>query len=240
MARPTDLHRRASDSGRLAGALYAVVVVAGIFCLAYVPGQLAVDGDPRATLDNIVAAEPLFRMGIAAFLIMQVAFLLLPLALYRLFGSTDRTLAVLMVVLAIVSVPLGLTALVHRLDALALLTDPAIGRMLTPDQAQVAASLSLKAYRNGLQVTQLFWGLWLLPFGLLVVRSKRIPRILGLFLMVGCFGYLLQVFGDLLVPAYADSMLARYVPLPAAIGEIGTCLWLLVAGARTPIEENAA
>ena len=112
--------------------------------------------------------------------------------------------------------------------------------MLTPDQAQVAASLSLQAYRNGLQVTQLFWGLWLLPFGLLVVRSKRIPTILGIFLIVGCFGYLLQVFGDLLVPAYADSMLARYVPLPAAIGEIGTCLWLLVAGARTPIEENAA
>lgn len=221
-------------AGRLAGALYLVVVVTGLFCLAYVPGQLTVVGNPRATLANIVASDSIFRMGIAAFLIMQIAYLLLPLALYRLFAPVDRTLALLMVALATIGVAVGLAALMHRIEALWLLTDPVASRTLAKAQIESAAIGALTAYRSGLQVAQLFWGLWLLPFGLLVLRSGWLPKILGALLVAGCFGYLVQVFGDLLVPSYAESQLARYVPLPAALGEIGTCLWLLVAGARVP------
>lgn len=222
------------DTGRLAGALYLLVVVTGMYSLAYVPGQLMVADDPQASMNNIIASEPLFRSGVAAFLAMQVSFLLLPLALYRLFESTDRAMAVLMVALAVVSVPIGLFALSHRLNALSLLTDPAVGGMLTHAQARSAASLSLHAYGNALQIAMLFWGLWLLPFGWLVLKSGRLPRILGVMLVLGCFGYLVQVFGDLLVPAFADSRVARYAPIPAAIGEIGACLWLLLFGARVP------
>ena len=221
-----------SGMGRLAGLLYLVVVVAGIFSLAYVPGQLVVADDPQATLAKIAASESLFRQGIAAFLVMQVAFLLLPFALYSLLESSGRRAAVLMVVLAVTSVPLGLSALAHRLDLLSLFADPVVSRMLGSEQVRVEAVLSLEAYRNGLHVTKLFWGLWLLPFGWLVVKSRRLPRVLGALLMLGCFGYLLQVFGDLLMPGYADSAIASYVPLPAAAGEIGTCLWLLVFGVR--------
>jgi hypothetical protein len=223
------------DTGRLAGALYLLVVVTGMYSLAYVPSQLNVVGDPQSTLNRIVASESLFRSGVAAFMVMQVAFLLLPFALYRLFAPTNRTMAVLMVALAVVSVPIGFSALAHRLNALSLLTDPAAASLLTQAQARVAASLSLDAYRNGLQVTKLFWGLWLLPFGLLVLQSRRLPKFLGVLLILGCFGYLVQVFGNLLLPAYGDSGLARYVPLPAAIGEIGACLWLLLVGARTSV-----
>ena len=228
----------ASDTGRLAGLLYLVVVVAGIFSLAYVPGQLVVANDPQATLAKMAASESLFRQGIAAFLVMQVAFLLLPFALYPLLESTGRRAAVLMVVLAVTSVPLGLSALVHRLDLLSLFADPVVSRLLDPGQVRTEAVLSLEAYRNGLQVTQLFWGLWLLPFGWLVLKSRRLPRVLGVLLVLGCFGYLLQVFGDLLIPGYADSAIAPYVPLPAAVGEIGSCLWLLVFGARRPSEKD--
>lgn len=223
-----------SDTGRLAGLLYLIVVASGIFSLAYVPGQLVVVDDPQATLAKIVASESLFRQGIAAFLVMQVAFLLLPFALYPLLESAGRRAAVLMVVLAVSSVPLGLSALMHRLDLLSLLADPVVSRMLGPEQVRAEVVLSLEAYRNGLQVTKLFWGLWLLPFGWLVFKSRRLPRVLGVLLMLGCFGYLLQVFGGLLIPGYPGSAIAPYVPLPAAVGEIGTCLWLLVFGARRP------
>lgn len=222
------------DVGRLAGALYLVVVLTGLFSLAYVPGQIVVDGDLQATLANIVASQSLFRAGIASFLLMQVAFLMLPLALYRLFEPVDRPLAALMVVLALVSVPIGLVALTHRFDALSLLTDPAAGRTLTPEQVQAAVHASLMSYRSGVHVTQLFWGLWLLPFGWLVVKSRLLPRILGALLILGCFGYLVQVFGDLLMPGSAGTLLMRIAPLPAAIGEIGSCLWLLLASARVP------
>lgn len=227
---------RASGTGRLAGLLYLVVVASGIFSLAYVPGQLVVADDPQATMARIVASESLFRQGIAAFVVMQVAFLLLPFALFPWVESAGRRIAILMVVLAVTSVPLGLSALTHRLDLLSLLADPAVSRMLGPEHVRAEMVLSLEAYRNGLQVTQLFWGLWLLPFGWLAFQSRCLPRILGVLLMLGCFGYLLQVFGELLIPGYADSAIAPYVSLPAAVGEIGTCLWLLVFGVRRPAD----
>ena len=93
---------------------------------------------------------------------------------------------------------------------------------------------SLAAYGNGQWVLEIFWGLWLFPLGYLVVRCRFLPRTLGVLLMAGCAGYLVDFLGRLLIPAYLHSPLADYATLPAAIGEIGTGLWLLVFGARGP------
>ena len=204
--------------GRISGALYLVVVLAGMFCLAYVPSKLG------GTLAEASAHADLFRTGIAAFMLMQVAFLLLPLALYRVLGDVDRCAAMLMVALAAVSVPIGLVALAQRMEALSLLQDAGAN-------ADAAFALCLQRYGYGLRIASLFWGLWLLPFGWLVLRSGRLPRVLGLLLVLGGIGYVVQVFGGL-VPGFSDSALIGYVRLPAALGEIGSCLWLLVFGAR--------
>ena len=83
---------------------------------------------------------------------------------------------------------------------------------------------------NGLRLASLFWGLWLLPFGWLVLRSGRLPRVLGVLLLLGGIGYVVQVFGGL-VPFVADAGWLRYVRMPAAFGEIGSCMWLLLFGA---------
>lgn len=207
--------------GRIAGAVYLVVVLAGMFCLAYVPSRL---GD---TLAEAAAHADLFRAGIAAFLVMQVAFLLLPLALYRVLGDVDRGIAIVMVVLAMVSVPIGLVAVGHRMEALSLLGSAASG---TSEALEAAFDLCQQRYGQGLRIASLFWGLWLLPFGWLVLRSARLPRVLGLLLVLGGVGYVVQVFGGLL-PGFTESALAHYVRLPAAAGEIGSCLWLLAFGA---------
>lgn len=224
---------------RLAGLLYLVVVVTGMFSLAYVPSQINVADDFQATARNIVSSEPLFRYGIAGFMVMQVAFLLLPLALFQLFRDVDRSAAALMVAFAVVSVPLGLASLANRLDALSLLTHPYFGQALAPEPLLAAAKAALGAYGTGLLITKLFWGLWLLPFGYLVVKSGFLPKLLGLFLMLGFLGYMINVFGELLVPNYAQTPVSDYAGLPAAIGEIGTCLWLLLVGAREPDRSTA-
>lgn len=208
--------------GRIAGMLYLLVVLAGLFCLAYVPSRLG------GSFAGAQVHQGLFRAGIAAFLVMQVAFLLLPLALYRVLADVNRQAAVLMVALAAVSVPIGLTAVTHRLEALSLLDVASNG---VTDAMKVAFAQCLERYGDGLRIASLFWGLWLLPFGWLVLRSGRIPRVLGLMLVLGGIGYLAQVFGGLL-PGFDESPLIRYVRLPAAVGEIGSCLWLLAFGAR--------
>jgi hypothetical protein len=222
---------------RLAGLLYLISVVTGMFSLVYVPSQINVANDLQATLGNIVASESLFRLGIASSMVDQTVFLLLPLVLFRLLRHVDRNAAVLMVALAAVGAALTLANLTHRLDALSLLTDTRFGQVFTPGQLQATARLSLDAYGNGLLVAHLFWGLWLLPFGYLVLKSGFLPRVLGILLMLGCLGYLVDVFGELLVPHYSDSIVPDYIGLPAAVAEIGTCLWLLLVGAR-PVRKS--
>jgi hypothetical protein len=221
-------------TGRLAGLLYLIVVVAGMFSLAYVPSRINVANDPSATLNNILAFEPLFRLGIASFLIKQVAFLLLPLLLYRLFRQVEARSAMLMVALAAVSVPLALVSLMCRLDVLTILNSPYLAQTLTSEQLRATAKISLDSYRNGILVTSLFWGLWLLPFGRLVLKSGFMPRILGVLLMLGGLGYVVDVFGSVLMVHYGDSAMSNYILLPAALGELGTCAWLLLMGVRLP------
>ena len=217
-------------NGRIAGALYLVVVATGMFCLAWVPSQLGTG------VADAAAHIGLFRAGIAAFMAMQVAFMLLPLALYQVLGDVDRRAATLMVALAAASVPIGLIALSHRMEALSLLDSTAAHATAAVDAAFAA---SLQRYGHGLRIASLFWGLWLLPFGWLVLRSARIPRVLGVLLMLGGIGYVVKVFGGLM-PGFADSAFARYATLPAALGEIGSCLWLLAFGARAGRVPSAA
>ena len=219
---------------RLAGLIYLIFVITGIFSLAYVPSQITVSGNPQATLANMVESETLFRYGAACFLIKEVAFLLLLLMLYRLLCPVNTNAAILMVALAFVSVPIAVSSMASNLDALTLLTDVYYASMYTPEHLQATAKLSLDAYDNGILVTKLFWGLWLLPFGYLVLRSGFLPKILGILLMLGCLGYTIDVLGELLVPRYSDTFISNYVRLPASVGEIGTCLWLLLVGARRP------
>ncbi|MBS0486956.1 MAG: DUF4386 domain-containing protein [Proteobacteria bacterium] len=213
---------------RLAGALYLVVVVTGLFSLVYVPSRITVSGDVQATIGNIVAHNSLFRAGIAAFLIKQLAFLLLPLALFKLLRPVHQSMAIIMVALAAASVPIALVSLANRLDVLDILVGT-YSQAFSQSQLQAQATLSLNAYGNGLLVTTLFWGLWLLPFGYLVIRSGFLPKILGALLVLGGLGYVTQVFWEILVPA---TRFPDFLLFPAAVGEIGICLWLLVAGVR--------
>ena len=219
---------------RTAGLLYLIVVVTGIVSLIYVPSQITVHGDASATVRNIVAHEPLFRFGIVAGLICYTAFLLLPFALYKLLSPVGRNAAVLMVVLAVASVPISFVSLLYKLDVLTLLSGAGYLQAFTTDQLQAQVMLSLDAYGNGILLSSVFWGLWLLPFGYLVFRSGFLPRVLGVLLMIGCFGDLFDALGHMLFPGYADTAIATFVTLPGSFGEIGICLWLLIMGAWEP------
>lgn len=223
---------------RTAGLVYLTVVVSGIITLAYVPAQLVEPENASQTVANIRASEHLFRVGILAGFVCYTAFLLLPLTLYRLLGHVNRTAGLLMVAFAVVSVPISLANMANKLDVLTLLRDEALLQVLTTEQLNAAVMLSLAQYNRGLLASALFWGLWLFPLGYLILKSRALPRVLGVLLIAGCFGYLAQVFGAILFASYADTAMARYATLPASLGEIGTCLWLIIMGAKVAPAES--
>jgi Domain of unknown function (DUF4386) len=219
-------------NARVAGLLYLIVVMCGILSLAYAPSMIEEGKSGPELIASIRSHEKLFRLGIAAGLICYTAFLLLPLALYRFLEPYGRTSAIAMAALAMASVPIAFSNMGHRIDILSLLGDEPSLASLNAAQVQMEVLLSLESYWNGIFILKIFWGLWLLPFGWLLLKSRLIPRIFGLLLMAGCFGYLIAFFGRLLVPDFALLPVARYISLPASFGEIGTCLWLLIMGVR--------
>jgi hypothetical protein len=223
-------------TARLAGLLYLMVVLTGIFSLAYVPGQLINWKDAAATTQNIIAHETLFRAGILSSMLCYTAFLLLPLVLYRLLHQVNNTAAILMVALTVVSVPISIINLQHKWAVLSLI-ETNTGQPPLNIAAQVMQALT--AYDHGILLVSLFWGLWLMPFGFLVYRSGFLPKILGILLMLGCVGYLTNLCGHTLWPNYDQLGISQYISLPASLGEIGTCLWLLIAGVKNTTKPAA-
>lgn len=216
-------------TARLAGLLYLVVIVFGIFSLMYVPSQLIVFNDSATTLSNIKNSNFLFRLGIIAESLSFTAFLLLPLALYKLLHRVNKTVAVTMVALAVPSVPILFSNLMNKFAILNWISN---GNIPT-SQLEEQVMFYLIQFNHGNLIGQNFWALWLFPFGYLVYKSGILPKLLGIFLMVGSIGYYLDFLGKIVFGNYYDFAISTYITIPASIGEIGTCLWLLIAGAKT-------
>lgn len=217
------------SDARLCGLAYLMVVVTGIISLAWVPAQLKLGDDPAQILAAILAQESIYRVGIAAWVANQLAFLALGLTFYRVLRHAHPTVAMAMAALVVASVPIGLAGAIHRLDALAWAAD---GVELSNQTLRTAfAANAIESWRNTILIVQVFWGLWLLPLAYLLWRTRLVPTLLVVALALGCFGYLLVVFGYVLDPAFERSPLENFATLPASVGEIGTCLWLLIFGA---------
>jgi Domain of unknown function (DUF4386) len=217
---------------RTAGLFYLIVVITGIFNLLYVPSKLIVWNDAAITFNNIVSNETLFRLGIVAGIICYIAFLFLPLVLYKLLSPVNKTVAISMVALAVVSVPISLINLNNKMAVLTFIGKFNYLNAFQLSELNTQVMLSLEYYNNGIEILTILWGLWLLPFGYLVFKSGFLPKVLGIFLMIGCFGYLINFVGGFLFSGYADLGVASFISIPGSIGEIGICLWLLILGAK--------
>lgn len=219
---------------RIAGALYFVLVLSGMFSLLYVPSILIRWDDAAETHKNIISNEGLFRLGILGDIVMATAFLFLSLAVYKLLHAINRGVAMTMVVLVMVSVAVSYVSLIFKLDVVSLVFGTHdIGPLDATQRAHETLAL-LRSHNNGIYINQIFWGLWLFPFGFLVYKSGFLPKIFGILLMIGCVGYLIEFLGSFLFPGqYENTLIPTIATIPHALGEIGTCLWLLIIGVRT-------
>lgn len=220
-------------TARLAGLLYLLSSIPGAFSLLYVPAKVIVEGDAAATADRIRASGTLLRMGIGAELLGMTLFVFLALVLYRLFRPTSESPALAMLVLILLPMPISFLNVVNEVAAMDLAGGGAAARYLAavnPPERDALAYLFLDLHGRSISVAQVFWGLWLFPFGVCVMRSGFIPRVLGILLILAGIGHTSSAVGDLVFPQYAAAI-GRVTGI-LTLGELPIILWLLIRGAR--------
>jgi hypothetical protein len=219
---------------RVAGILYLIIFCLGIFAELFVRQSLIVPGDAATTVNNIMASESLFRLSLVSDLIRHTFLILLPLVLYKLLKPVNKDIALLMVIFALAGVPISMLNMLNHFAALLLLSGADYLTAFEADQLQAQVMFFLDLQKYGAFIPQ-FLGLWLLPLGYLVLKSGFLPRILGILLMIGCFGYLIDA---VLFFLFANS--AATLSLFAFIGELLFALWLLIKGVNVEQWEKRA
>ena len=224
-------------AARIAGAVYLSMVVTGPFSLIYVPSKLIVRGNAAVTADNILAHQTMFNLAILADLVGQVIFICLAIALYRLLSSVNKTWAGLMVALVLVSAAVGFFNTLNNIAAQILFRGADLLAVFDKPQRDALGMLFIRLHTQGIFIDEMFWGLWLFPFGLLVFRSGFLPRFIGVWLMINCFGYVALSVTSLFFPAYYEAAF-RWAQ-PVLFGELVIILWLLIKGAKVPTSSGA-
>ena len=222
----TTLNRNA----RIAGLLYLTLLTAPLR-LIYIPNKLFVAGNAGATANNIATHETLFRLGIVSDLFTATMAIFLTLALYRLFKGVDEGLARLVVILgALMVTPIYFLNTINDAAALLLARGADFLSALDKPQRDALVMVFLRMHGHGILANEVFWGLWLFPFGLLVCRSRFLPRLLGVWLILNCFAYLATSVTGILWPQYLQRVSTWLLPL--LFGELAIMLWLIIMGAK--------
>ena len=152
-------------NARLAGFIYLLQAILGIFSLFYVSSKLIVSGDVVTTIQNIKASESLYRLGIVSNILVPIIGVFYVLVLYKLLKPVSKNIAVLMVVLAMLGIPLGVFNEINALSVLHLLSGADYLTVFTPMQLQALVNLFLRLHSYGINLAFIFSGLWLFPLG---------------------------------------------------------------------------
>ena len=221
-------------AARIAGAVYLSMVFTAPFTLLYIPNKLIVRGDATATANNILAHQTMFRLAILGDLITAVIFICLGIALYRLLSGVNKTWTMMMLAFVVVSSTVGFLDTLNNIAALILFRGGDFLTVFDKPQLNALGYLFIRLHSQGTFINELFWGLWLFPFGLLVFRSGFLPRFIGIWLMINCFGYVaLSIIALFAADYYATAF--KWAQ-PVLFGELVIMLWLLIKGAKVPAE----
>ena len=219
------------NTARLAGLLYLIWVLTGIYGVFFLPSQTFVEGNAAATANKILSNEFLFRTGIVNDIISNTLWVFIALILYRLFKQVNEHQSKLLVALVIVQVPAMFFMEAFNTSSLLIFKGQLLKSFELAQRQDLAMMfLSFSGYMS--RVLETFWGLWLFPFGLLVYKSQFIPRIFGIFLILNGAAYVVHSFTFLLFPDFQATVKLFAFPF-WILGEISIMLWLLIKGIKT-------
>lgn len=218
-----------NQTARAAGALYLLSGLPGIFSYLYLPARFVAPMDAAETARRIAAMPTMYRLGIVSDVFGQVMLIVLAWTLARLLEDADRRYARLMFALATAGAVIECANTLNLVTPLLLVSHRSALSALGDAQLDALALASLHVRAEGLVLAQVFWGLWLLPFGILVIKSGRFPRVLGWFLVVGCLGYVTASTQIVLAPS--RGMVGQLAQTVGGFSELAIIVWLFVRGA---------
>jgi hypothetical protein len=214
---------------RLAGLFYLIYILTTVLA-TIVRSRIIVFGDAAATANNIMSSQLLFRFGFVTQLVSAAFFLLAAWALYVLLKPVNNNLALLFLLLNLGGVAVECTNMLNLFAALPFLSGANYLNVFQTGQLQAIAMSFLNSYTNGFMIAQIFYGTWLLPLGYLVYKSRFLPRLLGMVLILDFFGILFWFFQLFLFPSYGVASYPSYVV--GFIAEVSISLWLLIKGVK--------
>ena len=217
-------------NARTIGFVYLLVVLIAPFRLIYIPSKLFVHDNATATMSNIVNHELLFRLGLLSDLLVASISLILTYLLFLFFKSVDRRWALLMLLLGFMDTPAYFFNVINDVAALLLSKAPAFMASFTQDQLRSLGYFFVRLHGEMITAAELFWGLWLFPLAILVIKSRLLPRFLGIWLIANGIAYLALCVSGLVFPEYED--LVTRIAFPAQLGEVAFVLWLLTMGVK--------
>jgi hypothetical protein len=215
---------------RVAGVLYLIIIVFGIFGEMFVRSNLIVPGDAAATAGKIMASEGLFRAGFLADSIMFLSDVALAVLLYVLLKPVSKTLSLMAAFFRLAQTAVLALNLLNYYAALLLLNGSGYAEAFKADQLNALSYLFLDLHGHGYDLGLLLFGIHCLLLGYLIVKSHYIPKVLGVLMIAAGLTYLVGSYTRFLFPDWVTLVSPIYVV--AFVSEISFCLWLLIKGVR--------
>lgn len=217
---------------RITGSLYLIIIVSGMFAEFFVRANLIVPGDAFATSSNIIASESLFRFNIFADLIMVLCDIGLAILFYLLLKPVSKPLALLASFFRLAQATALGVNLSNMFFVLQLISGANYLSVFGTDQLQAFIMMFLDSHSTGYTLALVFFGFNLIILGILMYKSGYFPKTLGIMIIFAASAYLLDAFAKILFSDYSsyEEVLTIAVLVPAFIGELSLCLWLLFRG----------
>jgi len=209
---------------RVAGTLYLITILTGIFSAGYVSGRLVVSGDAAATAANILGHKGLFQLGFTVYLIEMACQIALTALFYDLLKPAGRSVSLVAAFLGLTG---GIIKTLSRLFFIAplfILGGAHYLSVFSAEQLQALALLFLKVNDRGAGIALVFFGFYAFLTGYLIIKSTFLPRVLGVLSVFGGLGWLTFLYPPL------GSRLFPFLAIFAIVGAAFLIFWLLVKG----------
>lgn len=226
----TTASKQLMKTARLTGVWYLLLAISGLFGFMIFHSQIFVTKEPEKTLHNLIHLVSISRIRLLFELLIVVSQALAAVWFFKLFRDINKWSAYALCIWGTVN------AVVITVSAIAMSSAIDIAHSSQPLQEKVIAIQLLSSLiSNAWSIGGLFFGLWLLPMGYVVISSGRMPLWLGRILIIGGIGYLLQTFINC---AGVESPFVDLLVIPATVGEFWMIGYLLLFGIRPAIDKE--